>query len=85
MTENEQVKTGCILLNGCTLNMTIGKHKDMTREHFETNTNWKMSYEEYQRCDCTQCNKKDCIHRNAFRRVPVIDGGLGLCPNLKKV
>lgn len=21
-------------------------------------------------------------HREAFRRVPVIDGGLGLCPNL---
>ncbi len=55
----------------------------MTKEHFETNTNWKMSYEEYQKCDCTHCNNKDCIHRNAFRRVLVIDGGLGLCPNLK--
>lgn len=27
--------------------------------------------------------KEDCIHRNAYRRVPEIDGGLGLCPNLK--
>ncbi len=54
----------------------------MTKEHFENNTNWKMTYEEFQKCDCTHCDKKDCIHRNAFRRVPVIDGGLGLCPNL---
>ena len=56
----------------------------MTREQFENNTNYKMSYEEFQKCDCTQCDNKDCIHRNAFRRVPVIDGGLGLCPNLKE-
>lgn len=73
--------------NGYTLTIKIYEKegiKDMTKEHFETNTNWKMSYEEYQKCDCTQCDKKDCIHRNAFRRVPVIDGGLGLCPNLKQ-
>lgn len=56
----------------------------MTREHFENNTSWKMTYEEYQKSDCTQCDNKDCIHRNAFRRVPRIDGGLGLCPNLKE-
>ena len=56
----------------------------MTKEHFENNTNWKMTFEEFQKCDCTQCDKKDCIHREAFRRVPVIDGGLGLCPNLKQ-
>ena len=56
----------------------------MTKEHFENNTNWKMTFEEFQKCDCTQCDKKDCIHREAFRRVLVIDGGLGLCPNLKE-
>ena len=56
----------------------------MTREHFENNTNWKMTYEEYQKCDFTHCDNKDCIHRGAFRRVPVVDGGLGLCPNLKE-
>ena len=49
----------------------------MTRERF-AETNWKMSYEEYQKCDCTECT-----HRGAYRRVPEIDGGLGLCPNLK--
>lgn len=58
-----------------------GKH--MTKEQFKNNTNWKMSYEEYQKCDCTQCDKENCIHREAYRRVPKIDGGLGLCPNLK--
>lgn len=26
----------------------------MTRERF-AETNWKMSYEEYQKCDCTEC------------------------------
>ena len=42
-----------------------------------------MSYEEYQKCDCTECTKEECPHREAYRRVPEIDGGLGLCPNLK--
>ena len=56
----------------------------MTREEF-AKTNWKMSYEEYQLCNCCECNNKECIHRDAFRRVPEIDGGLGLCPNLIKL
>ena len=56
----------------------------MTKEQFENNTNWKMTYEEYQECDCTKCKNKDCVHRGAYRRVPRIDGGLGLCPNLSK-
>ena len=53
----------------------------MTKERFKK-TNWKMSYEEYKRCDCQECGRENCIHRNAFRRVPESDGGLGLCPNL---
>ena len=55
----------------------------MTKERF-AETNWKMTYEEYQKCDCTECKNEDCIHRGAYRRVPEIDGGLGLCPNLKE-
>ena len=56
-----------------------------TREEFK-NTAWKMSYEEYAACYCHGCEKKaDCIHFGAYRRVPEIDGGLGLCPNLKDV
>lgn len=54
----------------------------ITREYFENNTAWKMTFEEFQKCDCTQCDKENCVHRGAFRRVPRIDGGLGLCPNL---
>lgn len=54
----------------------------MTRERF-VETNWKMSYEEYQKCYCPECEREECPHRGAFRRVPEIDGGLGLCPNLK--
>lgn len=54
-----------------------------TREEFK-NTAWNMSYEEYVACYCHECEKKeDCIHFGAYRRVPEIDGGLGLCPNLK--
>lgn len=55
----------------------------MTKEQFENNTNYKMTFEEYQKCDCTKCSdKKECIHNGAYRRIPKIDGGLGLCPNL---
>lgn len=39
--------------------------------------------EKYQKCYCPECKKEECPHRGAIRRVPVIDGGLGLCPNLK--
>lgn len=55
----------------------------MTREEFNK-TAWKMPFEEYQKCDCTQCKRENCIHRGCFRRVPEIDGGLGLCPKLKE-
>lgn len=56
-----------------------------TRKDFEQNTNWKMSYEEYQSCYCPTCKDSvECIHSGAFRRVPKIDDGLGLCPNLKR-
>ena len=55
-----------------------------TREEF-AKTGWKMTYEEYQKCYCPDCDKRnDCVHFQAFRRVPMIDGGLGLCPNLKE-
>ena len=54
----------------------------ITREYFENNTACKMTFEEFQKCNCTQCDKENCVHRGAFRRVPRIDGGLGLCPNL---
>lgn len=55
----------------------------MTKEKF-AETDWKMSYEEYLKCDCTNCKRENCIHRGAYRRVPKIDGGLGLCPKLKE-
>lgn len=57
---------------------------DVTREQFEK-WDWKCSYEEYVACYCPDCDAKDCKHREAYRRVPVIDGGLGLCPRLKEV
>jgi hypothetical protein len=34
-------------------------------------------------CNCEECTKENCIHRGAYRRLPEIIGGLGLCPNLK--
>ncbi len=54
----------------------------MTKEQFE-NTAWKCTYETFLLFQCSKCHNKECKHRDAFRRVPVIDGGLGLCPNLK--
>ena len=56
----------------------------MTRERFQE-TNYKMTYEEYQKCCCSECDKKrTCKHKDAYRRLPEIDGGLGLCMNLKQ-
>ena len=54
-----------------------------TAEEFTARTNWKMSYSEYVACCCTRCSRDNCPHRDAFRRVPIVDGGLGLCPNLR--
>lgn len=54
----------------------------MSREEFKNNTSWKMTYEEWQKCNCEECEKENCIHRGAYRRVPKIDGGLNLCSNL---
>lgn len=56
----------------------------ITRERFVEETNWKMSYEEYKKCYCPECKREECPHREVYRRVPRIDGGLGLCPNLKE-
>lgn len=54
-----------------------------TPEEFETRTSWKMSYAEYVACCCERCTRENCPHRDAFRRVPLADGGLALCPNLR--
>lgn len=57
----------------------------MTREEYKQ-TAWNMTFEEYQACDCSKCDRKEtCVHRDAFRRFPEVDGGLGLCPNLRKL
>lgn len=57
-----------------------------TPEEFTARTSWKMSYAEYVACDCTRCSRRDgCPHRGAYRRVPIVDGGLGLCPNLENI
>lgn len=54
----------------------------MTKERFEQ-TAFKMTYQEYNACDCTKCCKENCPHRDSFRRFPFVDGGLALCPNLR--
>lgn len=55
----------------------------MTREEF-ANTDWNMTYEEQKIVDCSECGRELCPHRFAYRRVPEIDGGLGLCPRHKE-
>ena len=59
--------------------------KTVMSESEYKNTAWKMSYEEYVKCYCPDCNRDGCIHRDTYRRVPRIDRGLGLCPNLQEV
>lgn len=56
----------------------------MTKERFEQCTGYKMSYAQYKTTFCPECSRENCIHRDAYRRLPKCDGGLGLCPNLKK-
>ncbi len=54
-----------------------------TREEFERMA-WQCTYEEYCACYCPDCKEENCPHREAYRRVPLIDGGLALCPHLSK-
>jgi len=55
----------------------------LNQEDFKK-TGWNMSYEDYRKCHCPECSRENCKHRDAYRRVPRIDGGLGLCPKLSK-
>lgn len=54
----------------------------MSEERFKQ-TAFTCSYEEYLKFCCEDCNR-DCIHRDCYRRVPLQDGGLGLCPRLQE-
>ena len=57
----------------------------ITEKEFKERTNWKCTYEEYRACYCPECVKREeCIHNGAYRRLPEVDGGLGLCPNLNQ-
>ena len=56
----------------------------LSREEFEK-TNYKMTYNEYCKCYCPDCERENtCIHSGAVRRLPRVDGGLGMCPNLNR-
>ena len=54
----------------------------ITEKEFRENTGYKCSYEEYKACYCPECDRDGSPHREAYRRYPRVDGGLGLCPNL---
>ena len=59
----------------------------MSKEEFESRFpkgKIPYTYKEYLKCACENCKNSNCIHRNAFRRLPQSGGGLGLCPNLNK-
>lgn len=36
------------------------------------------------KCECYKCELQECIHKEAYRRMPRDVGGLGLCPKLTK-
>lgn len=54
----------------------------MEREIYER-LSTKLDYEIFIKCYCPECEKENCIHRDAYRRLPEKVGGLGLCPNLQ--
>lgn len=58
----------------------------MTREQFEMmGFSRRMSYEQYQKCDCSKCElRKECPHEGNMRRLPLCAGGLGMCQNLNE-
>ena len=41
---------------------------------------WFSEYGECAPTECSKCDRKDCFHREAFRRLLKCDGGLELCP-----
>ena len=41
---------------------------------------WFSEYGECAPTECGKCDRKNCIHREAFRRLLKRDGGLELCP-----
>ena len=54
-----------------------------TKEWFETTLyKGKITFDTYLKCYCPDCTRENCIHREAYRRMPREVGGLGLCPNL---
>ena len=56
----------------------------LSRDEFEK-TNYKMTYDKYCKCYCPECEKqKSCPVSQMYLRLPRVDGGLGLCPNLNK-
>ena len=63
------------------MKLTEQERTFIRQKRFYENSNYKMSFEEFCKCDCEACNKK-CIHKDCYRRLPRIDGGLGLCENL---
>lgn len=54
-----------------------------TKEEFKERTSYKCTYDEWKVCYCPECDRKECVHREAYRRMPRIDGGLAECPRLK--
>ena len=60
----------------------VAAERHNPRDWFEKSA-WRCDYDKYLLCYCPDCRIKDsCKHSGCYRRVPEIDGGLGLCPNL---
>lgn len=53
----------------------------MKRIHFQS-AQGALEYERKNHCYCPECDKQECIHREAYRRMPIEVGGLGECPRL---
>lgn len=64
--------------------MNVTMIKPMSEKWFKEETSYACTYEEYVKCFCPNCKAESCPHREAFRRLPLSTGGLGLCPNFNK-
>lgn len=54
-----------------------------TKKELFNQSGYTCTWEEYEQFDCSTCPKEDCPHRFCYRRVPLQDGGLSLCPRLQ--
>jgi len=76
----------CIVVQSENSDIVIYIQSNNTDYAYYTSIIYKQEYKQQYRLRayCNDCpDKINCIHKDAFRRMPKEIGGLGLCPKLK--